>query len=85
MPPDPATPPLVRTGFLFEPLDDGCLLYEPTSGKMVTLNHAAEAVLSLCTGEFTPLQIEALAAQEFALSPAETALALQQLRDAEVI
>ena len=52
---------------------------------MVTLNHAAEAVLSLCTGEFTPLQIEALAAQEFALSPAETALALQQLRDAEVI
>lgn len=85
MPLDPALRPLVRDGFLFEPLDEGCLLYHPASGAMLTLNSAAEAILALCTGEFTPPELEALAAQKFALTPAETALALQQLRSAEVI
>ena len=83
--PLPSPRPLVREGFLFEPLDEGCLLYHPDSGKLITLNAAAEAILTCCTGEFTTAEIIDLAAQQFDLDPADSSQALQHLREQGVI
>lgn len=44
---------LLRPGFLWEGIQDGCLLFEESSGRMLTLNRLAELVLVHCTGEFT--------------------------------
>jgi hypothetical protein len=80
-----APSPLIRDGFLWESLDEGCLLYHEESGKMVTLNHEAEIVLSHCTGEFPLPDLLRLLEEEFAMAPTAAQAALRQLEDEGVI
>jgi hypothetical protein len=48
---------LLRPGFLWEVIEDGCLLFEEASGRMLTLSRLAELVLVHSTGEFTAREI----------------------------
>ena len=48
---------VVGEGFSWEPIPDGCLLFEESTGRLLTLNPAAEAVLAHCDGELTGAEI----------------------------
>lgn len=64
---EPAAVPELVDGFLWEELDDGCVLYHEATGRMVTLNGAAEAVLSCCGGGVTAEDVLRRAEGEFGL------------------
>jgi hypothetical protein len=76
---------LVREGFSWEPIPDGCLLFEERTGKLLTLNPAAEAVLAHCDGELTAAEITARLTSEFEIPATETRRLLEQLRAEGVI
>jgi hypothetical protein len=82
---DPVAVPELVEGFLWEELDDGCVLYHEATGKMVTLNGAAEAVLSCCGDGVTVADVLRLAAGEFAMPEQECAEAVKILRREGVI
>lgn len=83
MNPDPCL--IIRDGFLWESLDEGCLLYHEASGKMVTLNHEAEIVLSHCTGEFPSARLLLKLEKDFGMTPEVSQAALRQLEEEGVI
>lgn len=41
--------------FVWEPMPDGCILYRQSSGQIMTVNPAAELILTYCDGD-TPLK-----------------------------
>jgi hypothetical protein len=77
--------PLIKEGFLWESLDEGCLLYHEASGKMITLNQAAETVLIHCTGEFSLPDLIDTLEKDFAMAAETTQAALRQLEQEAVI
>jgi hypothetical protein len=60
--------PSLNEKFIWEPLPDGCILYCQESGRILTLNPAAELILSYCDGALTLGEICALIAPEAALA-----------------
>lgn len=76
---------VVSEGFSWEPIPEGCLLYEARTGKLLTLNPAAEAVLAHCDGELTGTEIAARLASEFEIPVSQTRSLLEQLRAEGVI
>jgi len=77
--------PTVRESFSWEPIPDGCILYEEASGKMVTLNATAEAVLTHCYGEMTVAEICRTVEGEFQISREESENVLKRLQAEGVI
>jgi hypothetical protein len=82
---DPVAVPELMDGFLWEELDDGCVLYHEATGKMVTLNGSAEAILSCCGQGATIEAVSLLAEAEFGLSRDECAAGLRLLLKEGVI
>jgi hypothetical protein len=82
---NPAQFPSIANGFLWESLDEGCLLYHEESGKMITLNQEAEIVLSHCTGEFSLPDLIDTLEKDFAMPAEATRAALRQLEQEAVI
>lgn len=77
--------PVIRDGFIWEPIPEGCLLFEEATGKLVTLNPAAEAVLGYCDGELTVAEIIRELESEFGVESIEAAATLSRLIDERVI
>jgi hypothetical protein len=71
--------PVLKEGFLFEPIPEGCMLFEESTGKLVTLNEAAEAVLTYCDSEHTVADICREVSQELQISQRDVRGALQEL------
>ncbi len=65
--------------FTWEPIPDGCLIYEERTGKLLTLNPAAEAVLAHCDGELTGAEICGRLESDFEIPAAETRSLLVRL------
>lgn len=65
---DPMAVPELVEGFLWEELDDGCVLYHAATGRMVTLNGSAEAVMTCCGGRGTVEDVLRRAEEQFGLS-----------------
>jgi hypothetical protein len=65
---DPMAVPELVEGFLWEELDDGCVLYHAATGRMVTLNGSAEAVMTCCGGGGTAEEVLRRAEGHFGLS-----------------
>jgi hypothetical protein len=51
--------PTLNPEFDWEPMPDGCLVYQTNSGRVITLNPAAELILSYCDGTATTREIYA--------------------------
>ncbi len=77
--------PVVQDGFLWEPIQDGCLMYHEVSGKLVTLNFTAEAVLSYCDGEHTVSEISRELEDTMQIAAAHTMESLERLIEAGLI
>ncbi len=77
--------PTVRDGFLWEPIPDGCFLYEESTGKLITLNASAEAVLTHCDGESTVAEICQAVESDFQISREEAEEVLKKLISEGVI
>ena len=71
---------VVGDGFAWEPIPDGCMLFEESTGRLLTLNPAAEAVLTHCDGELTGAEISRVLESDFDIPSAETRSLLQRLR-----
>ena len=78
-------PLVVGSHFSWEPIPDGCLLFEESTGKLLTLNPAAEAVLSHCDGELTGAEIGRVLESDFDIPATETRSLLQRLSAEGVI
>ena len=76
---------VVGDGFSWEPIPDGCLLFEEGTGRLLTLNPAAEAVLAHCDGELTGAEISRTLETDYDIPPAETRSLLQRLCEEGVI
>lgn len=79
-----AVPELVE-GFLWEELDDGCVIYHEATGQMVTLNGTAEGLLSCCFGSGTLDDVLCSAEAEFGISSADGMAGLRLLLKEGVI
>lgn len=77
--------PEVSDGFLWEPIPDGCMLFEESTGKLITLNASAEAVLTHCDGELTVAEICRTLERDFQIPAEETRSVLKQLVAEKVI
>lgn len=77
--------PRVTDRFLWEPLPDGCLLYEQSTGELLTLNDPAELILSHCDGEHSVQELCRRMKSEFELVPSTTLNLIDQLFTAGVI
>lgn len=77
--------PELSDGFLWEPIPDGCLLFEESTGKLITLNASAEAVLTHCDGELTVAQICRILESDFQIPSEETRSVLKRLLEEGVI
>jgi hypothetical protein len=77
--------PSVRESFAWEPIPDGCILYEESTGKMITLNATAEAVLTHCFGEMTVDEICRKIEGEFQITREEAESVLKRLQGEGVI
>ena len=60
--------PTLNEKFAWEPMPDGCILYCQESGQILTLNPAAELMLSYCDGTATLEEICSEVTQESELS-----------------
>jgi hypothetical protein len=49
--------PALNPAFSWEPMPDGCLVYRTDSGQVLTLNPAAELILTYCDGSMTLAEI----------------------------
>lgn len=76
---DLTSAPELMEGFLWEELDDGCVLYHEATGRMVTLNGAAEAVLSCCGGGMVAADVLRRVEEEFGLSGDDSLAGLRML------
>jgi hypothetical protein len=76
---------VVGNHFSWEPIPDGCLLFEESTGKLLTLNPAAEAVLAHCDGELTGAEISSVLETDFDIPATETRSLLQRLSAEGVI
>lgn len=76
---------VIGEGFAWESIPDGCLLYEERTGKLITMNPIAEAVLTHCDGELTGAEIGQILERDFEIPPAETRRLLAQLHAEGVI
>lgn len=76
---------VVGSHFAWEPIPEGCLLFEEGTGKLLTLNPAAEAVLAHCDGELTGGEISRVLESDFDIPTAETRSLLQRLSTEGVI
>lgn len=72
-------------GYRWEALPDGCLLYHESSGKVVTLNEAAELVLMHCDGEHTEDELCQLLVEETELTPSACHQALADLKKEGIV
>lgn len=70
---------VVGSQFSWEPIPDGCLLFEESTGKLLTLNPAAEAVLTHCDGELTGAEISRVLECDFDIPATETHSLLTRL------
>lgn len=77
--------PQVRDGFLWEPIPDGCLIFEEGTGKLVTLNAAAEMVLTYCVGEMTVAEICRTVEEECQIPEEKTRAVIESLVDQGII
>lgn len=82
---DPAPKLMIREGFLWEDIEEGCLLYHSGSGAMLTLNAGAEVVLAHCTGEFSVDEMLAVVHRDFGIAADEALKALDTLRTHGVV
>ena len=76
---------MVGGTFSWEPIPEGCLLYEETTGKLLTLNPTAEAILAHCDGELTGTEICRVLESELEIPVAVTRDLLTRLRAEGVI
>lgn len=77
--------PEVSDGFLWEPIPDGCLLFEESTGKLITLNASAEAVLTHCDGKMTVAEICRTLESDLQIPGEETRSVLKRLLEEGVI
>lgn len=56
--------PTLNEKFVWEPMPDGCILYCQESGQILTLNPAAELILSYCDGATALGEVYAAVAKE---------------------
>lgn len=70
---------VVGSQFSWEPIPDGCMLFEESTGKLLTLNPAAEAVLAHCDGELTGAEISTVLETDFDIPATETHSLLTRL------
>lgn len=47
----------LNEGFVWEPMNDGCILYCQSTGQIITVNPTAELILTYCDGEMSLEQI----------------------------
>lgn len=77
--------PEVKESFLWEPIPEGCVLFEEATGKLLTLNSSAEAILTHCDGELTVSELCSILENDFQVPPEETRAVLRQLMEEQVI
>jgi hypothetical protein len=77
--------PEVKESFLWEPIPEGCMLYEEETGKLLTLNSSAEAVLTHCDGDFTVAEICQLLENDFQIHAEETRTLIRRFIEEDVI
>lgn len=73
--------PKIRDGFLFEETEDGAVLYESSTGKVITLDRAADLILSHCADGLSVKEITEKITSEFSMSREEVLQGLAGLRD----
>jgi len=49
----PDTKLKLNEGFVWEPMNDGCILYCQATGQILTVNPTAELILTYCDGELS--------------------------------
>ena len=70
--------PALNPDFAWEPMPDGCLVYRTESGQVLTLNPAAELILSYCDGTATVRGIFDEISAEIPMPEAEFLAAISQ-------
>jgi hypothetical protein len=73
--------PEIRDGFLFEETEDGAMLYESSTGKVITLDRAADLILSHCADGLSVKEITEKITSEFSMGRDEVLQGLTSLRD----
>lgn len=77
--------PTITDRFFWEPLPDGCLLFEEATGELITLNGPAELILSHCDGEHSIGDLQRMVEAELEVSPSVTEELIRRLLSAGVI
>ena len=77
--------PQVSDRFAFEPTKDGCLLYEVSTGKMLTLDKAGEFVLTHCSGEWNIQGILKILTRDVGIDATASLQVLKMLHEQGVI
>lgn len=77
--------PTITDRFSWEPLPDGCLLFEEATGELLTLNGPAELILSHCDGEHSIEELRRIVEVELEISPSVTEEMIRRLLSAGVI
>lgn len=77
--------PVLKEGFLFEPIPEGCLLLEEATGNLITLNSAAEAVLTYCDNALSVAEICRIVEEEWQVPRDEVRQAIARLMELGVL
>lgn len=77
--------PILNSQYYWEPLTDGCLIYDPTTSKILCLNSLSELILTFCDGQTTLAQIYEHIAQEMEFEEGEFNAAIGKLVEANVL
>jgi hypothetical protein len=75
----------LNADFVWEPMPDGCILYCQGTGQIVTVNPAADLILTYCDGESSLQQIYQSVIEDAPLEQPEFQAAVQKLVDEKVL
>jgi len=75
----------LNADFVWEPMPDGCILYCQATGQIVTVNPAAELILTYCDGTASLQEIYDKVLEDVFLPPAEFQAAVQKLLHEKIL
>lgn len=77
--------PEVCDGFLFQETEDGIMLYDSSTGKVITLDKSADLILSHCAAGFSVSEIAETIVSEYLIEHDEVIRTLAELAEHGVI
>jgi PAS domain-containing protein len=75
----------LNEAFVWEPMPDGCILYCQQTGQILTVNPAAELILSYCDGLTSMEDVLRAVNEDLALAPGEFDEVVKALIEQEVL